>query len=612
MRLAILATDPLQFAKSAFPTYTPVLAQYHTDGKGASCASGGTPSEPAGRGSRDEFLPGPALGSLFVAGAVLALGWLVLVSPAEQVDELGLAITAGVTLALGAMLVLASRRMPDWWFHGVGAFGTILITAGVAFTGDGASVAALFYVWVGLFVGSFSARGAAAAHVAFAAVMYAAVLIAEQPGMPAAGWWVVIIGMTAMTCLFVWTLRARVRELVRQMSGASRIDLVTGLLNRRGFQEYLDSELARARRSGAKVSMVVGDVDHFGELVRRLGSDAAELALERTGGALEQAKRKMDAAARIGGQEFAFVLPDTDEHGAYVVAERLRAGVAEDTADLQMPVNVSFGVACFPEHGETGEELLTAACQAVAAAKQLGRDRTVMHSPEIGAILAERRGRADRESEVHLATILILAEALDIRDTGTARHCQSVGRFASAMAAELGLPAGAMERVRLAGVLHDVGKIGVSDAILRKPGPLTSEEWEEMRRHPEIGARILTTTAFDDIRGWVLSHHERPDGAGYPSGLKGDEISLESRILAVADAYEAMTADRPYRAAIGVEAAKKELRVNAGTQFDRRVANAFLEWLERRPPGEREPSATAIELGVGQPRTSSVPPLNEE
>jgi len=588
------------------------LAQYDTDGEGARCAPGRTPAEPADRGARDELLRGPALGSLFVAAGALALGWLVLVRPGGEVDELGLAISAGVALVLGGVLVLSSRRLPPGWFHAIGAFGTILITAGVAFTGDGASIAALFYVWVGLFAGYFSARRVAVAHVAFAAVMYATVLIAAQPDVAGAGWWVVISGMTAMTCLFVWTLRARVRELVRQMAGASRIDLVTGLLNRRGFQEYLDSELARARRSDAKVSMVIGDVDHFGELVHRLGPDAAELALQRTGGALERAKRKMDAAARIGGQEFAFVLPDTDEHGAYVVAERLRAGVAQDTANLQMPVQVSFGVACFPEHGETGEELLTATCQAVAAAKQLGRDRTVMHSPEIGAILAERRGRADRESEVHLATILILAEALDIRDTGTARHCQSVGRFASAMATELGLPTGAVERVRLAGILHDVGKIGVSDAILRKPGPLGSGEWEEMRRHPEIGARILSTTAFDDIRGWVLGHHERPDGTGYPSGLSGEELSLESRILAVADAYEAMTADRPYRAAIGVEPAKKELRANAGTQFDRGVVKVFLEWLERRPPEEREPSATAIELGAGQPRTSSVPPRKTE
>ena len=564
------------------------------------------------RRARAVLLYGPALGSLFVAGALLALGWLVLVPHGADVDELGLAITAVVALALGAVLVLAFRRMPDWWFHAIGACGTVLITAGVAFTGDAAGLAAVFYVWVGLFAGYFSTRRAAVAHVAFAAAAYAAVLIAEPPGPTATGGWVVIIGMTAMTCLFVWSLRARVGDLVRQMAEASRIDLVTGLLNRRGFQEQLDSELSRARRSGAKVSMVIGDVDHFVEVARRLGPDAAELAIERTGGALERSKRKMDAAARIGGQEFAFVLPDTDEHGGYVVAERLRAGVARDTANLQVPVHVSFGVACFPDHGKTAEELFTATCQAVAAAKQLGRDRTVMHSPEIGAILAERRGRADRESEVHLATILILAEALDIRDTGTARHCQSVGRFASAMAAELGLPAATVERVRLAGILHDVGKLGVSDAILRKPGPLTPEEWEEMRRHPEIGARILSTTAFDDIRGWVLRHHERLDGAGYPGGLSGDELSVESRILAVGDAYEAMTADRAYRAAIGVEAAKQELRANADTQFDHRVVEVFIGWLERKAPEDREPSATAVELKLGQPNPSWVPPRPEE
>jgi HD-GYP domain-containing protein (c-di-GMP phosphodiesterase class II) len=139
-----------------------------------------------------------------------------------------------------------------------------------------------------------------------------------------------------------------------------------------------------------------------------------------------------------------------------------------------------------------------------------------------------------------------------------------------------------VERIRAAGVLHDIGKLGVADAVLKKPGALTDEEWAEMRRHPELGARILDHANLRDISGWVLAHHERIDGRGYPLGLSGADIPLEARILAVADAYEAMTADRAYRAALGHDAAQEELRAGAGTQFDPEVVEAFLAVLSPR------------------------------
>jgi HD-GYP domain-containing protein (c-di-GMP phosphodiesterase class II) len=134
--------------------------------------------------------------------------------------------------------------------------------------------------------------------------------------------------------------------------------------------------------------------------------------------------------------------------------------------------------------------------------------------------------------------------------------------------------------VRLAGVLHDIGKIGISDRVLSKPGPLDADEWQEMYTHPEIGARLLSRPEFDDLRAWILAHHERPDGQGYPRALAGDEIPLEARILAVADAYEAMTADRVYRPSLGEEAARAELEAGAGSQFDHRVVTAFLRALD--------------------------------
>jgi len=199
----------------------------------------------------------------------------------------------------------------------------------------------------------------------------------------------------------------------------------------------------------------------------------------------------------------------------------------------------------------------------------------VIYSDQIDALPAESVDPLNR-SAMHVATIISLAEALDLRDAGTADHSQTVGRYSELTARELGLDPRRAGRVRLAGVLHDVGKVGLPDSVLRKPGPLTDEEWAEMRRHPEIGARILSGGEFDDIRPWVLAHHERPDGEGYPVGLAGDEIPLEARIVAVADAYEAMTADRVYRPALGAEVAREELLRCAGTQFDERVVDAFL------------------------------------
>jgi HD-GYP domain-containing protein (c-di-GMP phosphodiesterase class II) len=138
------------------------------------------------------------------------------------------------------------------------------------------------------------------------------------------------------------------------------------------------------------------------------------------------------------------------------------------------------------------------------------------------------------------------------------------------------------ERLRAAGVLHDIGKLGISDKVLQKPHGLDVGEREEIRRHPEIGARILAHPQLDAVREWVLRHHERPDGGGYPGGLAGEAIPLEARILSVADAYEAMTADRPYRRALRAEEARAEIVRARGTQFDARVVDAFLAVLDRR------------------------------
>ena len=202
-------------------------------------------------------------------------------------------------------------------------------------------------------------------------------------------------------------------------------------------------------------------------------------------------------------------------------------------------------------------------------------------------LVNDRSARLARDPAAALANggfmsrVIEIAEELDLRDEGTARHCRTVACYAEAIARELDLVADVVESVRLAGLLHDVGKIGVPGSIVSKAGPLTAAEWAEMQNHPRIGAGILEDAGLDDIREWILAHHERPDGQGYPRGLSDEEIPLEAKILAVADAYEAMTNDRCYRRSIGRERAVAELRRHAGRQFDWTVVEAFIAVLDR-------------------------------
>jgi diguanylate cyclase (GGDEF)-like protein/putative nucleotidyltransferase with HDIG domain len=380
----------------------------------------------------------------------------------------------------------------------------------------------------------------------------------------------------ALACTTVLQ-HTRIRRLRARIDDSNRTDPLTGLLNRRAFEEELELELERAMRAERPLSVVVGDIDGFRAINERQGHAAGDATLQAVAQNALKWKRRIDQAARIAGEEFALLLPETDERGAFIVAERLRRAMHRSFVDSAVGVSFSFGVATAPSHGTDAVALLHAADSATAAAKDLGGDRTVIYSDEVARTLAQM-GHAS--GELQLATVIALAEALDIRDTGTGQHSHTVGRYAELMARELGFDEDSVERIRLAGVLHDIGKIGISDRVLSKPGPLDAEEWQEMYTHPEIGARLLARPEFEDLRTWILAHHERPDGLGYPRALGADEIPLEARILAVADAYEAMIADRVYRPALGEESARAELLAGSGTQFDARVVEGFLRALD--------------------------------
>jgi diguanylate cyclase (GGDEF)-like protein/putative nucleotidyltransferase with HDIG domain len=373
---------------------------------------------------------------------------------------------------------------------------------------------------------------------------------------------------------------ARQLELMRHLA---EHDPLTGLRNRRGLQEHIDAEIART----GSVAVLVCDLDNFKRVNDALGYVQGDEALRRFAGVLASAG---GLAARLGGEEFALVLAGIDEAAAMTVAERVRTAVPQAFADFPWPVTTSVGIGVSGPGSETAALVLRAATRAVFGAKRLGRDRCVAyHAEALEALLGTLD---DGPGSEQLAAAMLLAETLDLRDVSTARHSQTVGRYAEEIARALGLSGERIERIRAAGVLHDIGKLGVADAVLQKPGPLTEDEWADMRRHPELGARILDHANLRDISAWVLAHHERLDGRGYPHGLAGERIPLEARILAVADAYEAMTADRPYRAALGHDAARDELRACAGTQFDPAVVEAFVAVLAPRSR-TREPGLRA-------------------
>jgi diguanylate cyclase (GGDEF)-like protein/putative nucleotidyltransferase with HDIG domain len=505
-----------------------------------------------------------ALGGLF--------GLVSLVLPDTRVDDRTLLLAVAIaSLAASLTLSVVYDRMPLPGFHVALAAGSAAVSIAMYAWGHASTYGPLPYVWVMLFAFYFFTLPAALVHLGLAMTGYALALVAESPPGSHLDGWLATTGTLLAGGMFVVVVRDRMTSLIDGFAAAAHRDALTELLNRRGFQEIFDLELERARRAEAPLSLIAGDLDRFKRVNDEHGHPAGDDALRRVASTIRSCKRGFDAAARIGGEEFAVLTPNSGAHGAYMLAERIRTGIEQGGDGL----TVSFGIATFPLHGGSSEALLRAADQALYAAKRLGRNRTVISSAEVPGILAgPPRGQDSRQ--VELVALLSLAEALDVRDSGSASHCHRVGRLAEVTARELGMAPDAVERLRLAGILHDIGRVGIPDALMRKSGPLTEEEWRFVRGHPEIGARMVEATDFDDIRSWILFHHARPDGRGYPAGHPWDQVPLEARILGVADAYEAITSDRPYRGALALEEAAALLRDGAGRQFDARVVDALL------------------------------------
>ncbi|HEY7630618.1 MAG TPA: diguanylate cyclase [Thermoleophilaceae bacterium] len=355
-------------------------------------------------------------------------------------------------------------------------------------------------------------------------------------------------------------------------------DPLTGLFNHRAFQERLGVELARARREGREVALIALDLDHFKPINDRCGHGVGDQALIAVARTISGSLRPTDVAGRVGGDEFMIALPGAGTAAAQSVVARLREALSTVTlGPTRETLTLSAGIAVYPQAAEYQADLMRFADGAMYWSKSRGRDRVSVYSADSGEALSpeEKAEHAQRASLIR--TVHALARAVDAKDGYTHLHSQRVAFYAATLAMSIGLEPERVDMIRTAGVLHDVGKIGITDGILLKPGALTEDEFEEMRRHSELGRDIIAGAGMVEIADWVLHLHERYDGGGYPNGIAGEEIPLESRILAAADALEAMTYPRVYRPAMTVKDALAELARSAHTQFDPVVASELVE-----------------------------------
>jgi diguanylate cyclase (GGDEF)-like protein len=358
------------------------------------------------------------------------------------------------------------------------------------------------------------------------------------------------LAITALLCAWAALDHERQRAALARVS---RADPLTGCLNRRGFEERLEAEIDSSTRSGGTLGLVVLDLDHFKAVNDTRGHAAGDELLrwtvERAGATL----RPMDSLGRIGGDEFAILLPGAGPLESREVAQRVRHALAERAP----------------------------ACAGVASFPSSGSDRDTLQRAADADLYAAKHGRAGAR-DLHFASAL--ASAVNLRMAVPEERSSSVPHYALAIADRLGFTDADRAVLRLASTLHDVGKVSVPDRILRKPGPLTIDEFEHVKGHPGAGAEIVAhIDGLSPVAESIRHSHEHYDGSGYPHALQGEEIPLASRVLLVADAFDAMISARPYGSPLPPEAALAELRRGAGRQFDPNCVKALADHLAEHP-----------------------------
>ena len=393
-------------------------------------------------------------------------------------------------------------------------------------------------------------------------------------------YWVLVISATSLSILIVTRAGVVIAE-NNQLFLHSVTDFVTGLFNHRFFQDRIHSELERAQRYGENLSLAILDIDDFSQINDFFGHSLGDKALRLLGQTTRSCTRVSDTVCRTGGDEFGLIMPQANSIQAFQVCQRIREEIKKIEDIKNVELKVSIGIASFPVHAEEKDDLIKKADGALYWAKYHGKDQVFIFDADVVKLLdAEERAKR-AEEQAYLNTVHALAEVVDTRDFYTRFHSRHVASLAVPLAQKLGLDRNKVKLLEMAALLHDIGKMGIPDKILKKKGVLTERERKQIQSHPVLSQRILAATSLKDILPWVISHHERWDGKGYPRGLKAEEIPLEARILGICDAYDAMTSDRPYRKALSREAALEELRKEAGKQFDPKLVEEFMQLLQQ-------------------------------
>lgn len=367
-------------------------------------------------------------------------------------------------------------------------------------------------------------------------------------------------------------------ELLEKTVALSLTDELTELYNRRHFYDSLEMEIYRTKRFGQPFSIALLDLNRFKEYNDRYGHSSGDRFLQVFSKALRSSFRKTDIICRYGGDEFSVILPSTDAEAAKTIVERFRnkwATICEKKALIdETPVGFSCGIAKFPDNAGSTDGLIFLADAAMYCAKTGQENGTVMAS-EMSFVSSDILRAATRDH------IYALAATVDAKDPTTHGHSKRVADIAERIGKAIGLPQKELSRIYSAALLHDIGKIGIPDSVLTKPSRPSPEEWTLLKSHSSKGATIVGyVKELSDLAPIVLHHHEYYDGKGYPDGLQGKEIPIGARIISVADAYDNMTTERPYRNLISSQQACEELIKCSGSQFDPTVVKIFCKAIQ--------------------------------
>lgn len=375
----------------------------------------------------------------------------------------------------------------------------------------------------------------------------------------------------------ITALKAAERERADLLARAGA-DPLTGLANHRVFHERLAGEVSRARRYGEPLALVLIDVDHFKQINDSMGHLVGDRLLVEVADRLREVARSEDVLARIGGDEFALLLPHTGEVEAYAAVERARRAVALGHAVDGLRVSLSAGI-CDLATAHDADSIFRFADGALYWSKAHGRDVAWIYDPAIIRQLSAQERAEHLQQSQTLIGIRALARAIDAKDPSTRQHSERVAALAARLAGVLDWGFDRVALLNEAALVHDVGKLGVPDAVLLKPGPLTELEYAQLKLHPVFSAQIVEDVLRPEQVAWIRAHHERPDGSGYPDGIT--ELPGGAALLTLADAWDVMTVSRAYSPRKDVEQALEECQALVGHQFTAEVVEA-LEQLYRR------------------------------